>query len=110
MSSQQPGSLASVIDEKLIELEHECDSMTHEEVCEQFQGYNWDLLERHTGERGVFTVVNGGLSDKGMRHFLALLELEEFAFSDDDGGEERREPVMSACEDPTDEIDPGLNH
>jgi len=45
-----------------------------------------------------------------MRHFLALLDLEAFAFCDDGGGEERREPVMRLCEDPTGEIDPGLSH
>jgi len=69
MTKQQPRSLASIIDTKLIELEHECDSMTHEEVCEQFQGYEWEVLERRTGEAGVFAVVNNNLGDKGMRHF-----------------------------------------
>ena len=110
MTKQQPRSLASIIDTKLIELEHECDSMTHEEVCEQFQGYEWEVLERRTGEAGVFAVVNNNLGDKGMRHFLALLDLEEFAFSDDGGGIERREPVTSLREDPATEIDPGLSH
>ena len=110
MSHQQPSSLASIIDEKLIELEHECDSMTLEEVYSRYRDYAWDVFERRTGEGGAFTTSNHRWTEKGMRHFLALLDLEEFAFSDDGGGEERREPVMSLLEDPTDEIDPGLSH
>ncbi len=110
MSNQQGGSLASVIDTKLIELEHEADAITLEEVYSRYRDYGWDVFERRTGEAGVFTTSNHRWSEKGMRHFLALLDLEEFAFSDDGGGEERREPVMSLCEDPATEIDPGLNH
>ena len=96
MSSQQAKSLASVIDEKLIELEFECDSISLEEVYSRYQGLEWDVLERRTGE--AFTVMSNGLSEKGMRHFLALLELEAFAFCDDGGGIERREPTLRLCE------------
>lgn len=108
--SKSDVSLASVIDEKLIELEFECDSITLDEVYERYRDHEWNVLECRTGEAGVFAVVNNNLSEKGIRHFLALVELEAFAFCDDGGGIERREPVMSSREDPTAEIDPGLSH
>ena len=84
MSDQQNDSLASAIATKLIELEHEADSMTIEEVYERYHGYEWEVLEHRTGEGGVFTTANNGWSEKGVRHFLALLELNEFSFSEDD--------------------------
>lgn len=110
MSNQQDGSLASVIDAKLVELEHEADAITLEEVYSRYRDYGWDVFERRTGEGGAFTAANDNLTEKGLRHFLALLDLEEFAFSDDDGGEQRREPVLSPHSEATAEIDPGLSH
>ena len=110
MSNQQDGSLAPVIDAKLIELEFECDSMTLEDVYKRYRSHGWIVLEPLNDNFGTFTLVNRGWSEKGVRHFLALLELEEFAFSDDGGGEERREPTLRLCEDPTAEIDPDRKH
>lgn len=70
MSNQQDGSLASVIDAKLVELEHEADAITLEEVYSRYRDYGWDVFERRTGEGGALTAANDNLTEKGLRHFL----------------------------------------
>ncbi len=78
MSNQQGGSLASAVAAKLIELEHDTDSMTLEDVYKRHRAHGWDVLEQRNSDVGDFTTAKQDWTEKGLRSFLALLELYDF--------------------------------
>ena len=74
----QERSFAIAAATKLIELENAADSMSLDDICARYQSFEWDVLEQLNSDTGLFTTEKSNWSKKGVRHFLALLELLEF--------------------------------
>ena len=77
MNNQQIGSLASAIAAKLIELEQAADRMALQDVYKEYRSFGWDVSDQ-PNSLGPFITANNNWTEKGFRHFLALLELYEF--------------------------------
>jgi hypothetical protein len=74
----QEHSLAIAVAAKFIELEQATDSMSLDDIYARYQAHEWDVLETLNGDADLFTTKNDKWTEKGLRHFLALLELFEF--------------------------------
>ena len=71
-------SLAITVAAKLIELEQAADSMSLDDIYARYQAHDWDVLEQLNGDTELYTAAGNNWTEKGLRHFLALLELFEF--------------------------------
>ncbi len=72
------GLLATAVATKFVELEQATGSMSLDDIYARYQAHEWDVLEALNGDADLFTTANNKWTEKGLRHFLALLELFEF--------------------------------